>query len=97
MLGRRNYTREELDRGKDGNPLNEVEMISNSLMNNSGTLRSFNVIKCIPGQSVLKLHVGDKTRLTQAGFERPLAAFFGEIERKCLSCRPRAAGVRSRR
>jgi hypothetical protein len=38
--------------GKDGNPLNEVEMLSDSLMNNNGILRDSNVIKLIPdGQS----------------------------------------------
>lgn len=31
--------------GKDGNPLNEVEMLSDSLMNNDGVLRGINMIK----------------------------------------------------
>jgi hypothetical protein len=70
--------------GKDGNPLNEVEMISDSLMNNNGILRSSNVIKLIPEQSVVKLHTGDQIRLTAADFERLSAAFLAEIERKFL-------------
>jgi hypothetical protein len=36
--------------GKDGNPPNEVELISDSLMNNDGVLRGNNVIKLIPDQ-----------------------------------------------
>ena len=70
--------------GKDGNPLNEVEMICDSLLNNKGILRGNNVIKYMPGQSVVKLNVGDKIRLTADEFERLSAAFFAELERKFL-------------
>jgi len=34
--------------GKDGNPLNEVESICDSLMNNDGILRGNNVVKYSP-------------------------------------------------
>jgi hypothetical protein len=34
-----------------GNPLNEVELMSDSFMNNNGVLRGNNVIKLIPDQS----------------------------------------------
>lgn len=70
--------------GKDGNPINEVEMLSDSLMNNGGILRANNVIKFIPDQSVTKLRVGDPIRLTADQFDRLSAAFFAEIERKFL-------------
>jgi hypothetical protein len=70
--------------GKDGNPLNEVEMIYYSLLNNNGILRDGNVIKYIPGQAVIKLNVGDKICLTAEEFERLYAAFFAELERKSL-------------
>jgi hypothetical protein len=43
--------------GKDGNPLNEVELMSDSLTNNDGVLRGNNVLKLIPGQSVVKLNI----------------------------------------
>jgi len=56
--------------GKDGNPLNEVEMLCDSLMNNNGILRDSNVIKLVPDQSVVNLHIGDPIRLTAAAFER---------------------------
>jgi hypothetical protein len=41
--------------GSDGNPLIEVEVICDSLMNSNAILRGNNVIKCIPDQSVVKL------------------------------------------
>jgi hypothetical protein len=68
--------------GKDGNPLNEVEMLWDSLMNNDGILRGSNVIKLIPDQSVLKLSIGDPIRITEEEFEHLSAAFFAEIESK---------------
>jgi len=70
--------------GKDGNPLNEVEMICDSLMNNDGILRGSNAIKLIPEQSVVKLQIGDHIRLTAEEFERLSAAFFADLERKFL-------------
>ncbi len=70
--------------GKDGNALNEVEMLCDSLMNNDGVLRASSVIKLIPDQSVLKLNIGDPIRLTEEQFERLSAAFFAEIERRFL-------------
>jgi hypothetical protein len=70
--------------GKDGNPVNEVEMLCESLINNNGVLRGSNVIKLVPDQSVVKLHLGDPIRLTEDDFERLAAAFFDEMERKFL-------------
>jgi hypothetical protein len=68
--------------GKDGNPLNEVELLSDSLMNNGGKLRGINAIKYDPGESVLKLDVGDRIRLDVAQFERLAKAFFADLETK---------------
>src|SRR4051812_45127790 len=45
--------------GKDGNPINEVELVADSLMNNDGVLRGNNVIKLEADESVLKLEIGD--------------------------------------
>lgn len=70
--------------GKDGNALNEVEMLCDSLMFNNGILRASNVIKLIPDQSVVKLRIGDPIRLTAEQFERLSAPFFAEIEVKFL-------------
>jgi hypothetical protein len=57
-------------------------------MNNNGILRDSNVIKLIPDQSVVKLHIGDPIRLTAQEFERLSAAFFAEIERKSVAHQP---------
>lgn len=70
--------------GKDTNPLNEVEMLSDSIMNNNGILRGINAIKYIPGQSVLKLQIGDPIKLTEANFEDLSSAFILMIEEKFL-------------
>jgi hypothetical protein len=71
--------------GKDGNPLNEVELIVESLMNNDGVFRGNNVIKYVPEQSVVKLKPGDKIRLTADEFEQLSAAFFQDLERKYVA------------
>jgi hypothetical protein len=53
-------------------------------MNNAGVLCGSNVIKLIPDQSVVKLDIGDRIRLSAAQFERLSKAFFAEIESKFL-------------
>jgi hypothetical protein len=68
--------------GKDGNPINEVELLSDSLMNNDAELRGDNVIKYIPDESVLKLEVGDRIRINAAQFERLSKAFLAELDAK---------------
>lgn len=70
--------------GKDGNPLNEVELICDSLMNNEGIFKGSTVLKYIPEQSVLKLEIGERISLTVGEFERLSSAFFEELERKFL-------------
>ncbi|MGH3678857.1 MAG: hypothetical protein ACRDT2_00795 [Natronosporangium sp.] len=68
--------------GKDGNPLNEVEMLSDSLMHHHGVLRAIKVISYVPEQSVVGLRIGDPIRLTPESFERLATAFFTELERR---------------
>lgn len=70
--------------GKDGNALNEVEMLCDALMSNDGVLRDSTVIKLIPDRSVVKLRVGDRVSLTAEQFERLSSEFFAELERKFL-------------
>jgi hypothetical protein len=83
-LDRRFVHRLRMVTGKDGTPLNEVEMIVDSLMNNGGVLRDSTAIKYVPEQSVVKLKIGDPVRLTADDFERLSAAVLDEIERKFL-------------
>jgi hypothetical protein len=70
--------------GKDGNPLNEVELLADSVMNNEGVLRGNNVIKLIPDQSVVQLEIGDPIRLSADQFDRLSEAFFSELEARFL-------------
>ena len=68
--------------GTDGTPINEVEMLRDSLMNNGGVLRASSLIIFIPERSVLKLRFGDPIRNTEEQFERLAAAFFAELKLK---------------
>ena len=70
--------------GKDGNPLNEVELLADSLINNDGVLRGNNVIKLAPERSVLQLGVGDRIGLGAAQFERLSSAFLAEVRSRFL-------------
>jgi len=67
---------------KDGNPLNEVRVICNSLRDNDGLMAADKQIKMDPGSSVLKLHVGDEISLSIDDLQRLAEAFFREIERR---------------
>jgi hypothetical protein len=80
--------------GKDGNPLNEVRVLCNSIVLNGGKLQ----IEKLPGwpmsaggslrlpqeKSVLKLTAGDEVRLSEADFARLAEAFFAELKKRYL-------------
>ena len=68
--------------GKDGNPLNEVRVVCNSLIQNGGALSADKTIRMNPAKSVLKYQVGDEIRLSEADFLRLAEAYFAEIESK---------------
>jgi hypothetical protein len=68
--------------GKDGNPLNEVELIAKSLLADGGALCDSTVIKLQPEASVLGLHAGDRIRLTIDDVDRLATAFSTELERR---------------
>src|SRR3989475_9697982 len=75
--------------GKDGNPLNEVRVLCNSMLLNRGKLQ----VDKLPGwpnsagsgmslpseNSVLKLKAGDEVRVSEADFVRLSKAFFAEL------------------
>ena len=69
---------------KDGNPLNEVRLLCNSIMNNGGTVCADKTFKIDPARSVLKYEVGQKIRLNEADFILLSSGFFTEIEAKYL-------------
>jgi hypothetical protein len=68
--------------GKDGTPLNELELLAESLMNNDGELRGNNVIRLRPAETVLGLDVGDDIALGENDFVRLAHGVLGEIESK---------------
>lgn len=68
--------------GKDGNALNEVRVICESIQENGGVLKADKSIKLTPEKSVLGLEPGKPIELNADGFEQLAEAYFGEIERK---------------
>jgi hypothetical protein len=69
---------------KDGNPLNEVRMIADSLLNNNGLFAVDKTITYKINKSILNLELGDNIKLTQEEFELINAAFFKDLEKKYL-------------
>jgi len=69
--------------GKDPNPLNEVEVLAESLLAGT-TLKTNKVIKWVPDQMVLGLEDGDPLSLTVVQFERLAKAFFAELEARFI-------------
>jgi hypothetical protein len=70
--------------GKDGNPLNEVRIIVDSLISHGGKMRADNKIKLSPDTSLVGLHVGDTIKLSEDDFTRLSKAFFDELARRFL-------------
>jgi hypothetical protein len=80
--------------GKDGNALNEVRVLCNSILLNTGRLQIDKLpgwplsagsgIKLPPEKSILKLKTGDEVRLSEADFVRLSTAFFTELEKRYL-------------
>ena len=78
--------------GKDGNPLNEVRVLCNSILLNRGKLQVDKLpgwpnsagsgIKLPQEKSVLKFEPGAAVKLTEADFVRLAEAFFVELEKK---------------
>jgi hypothetical protein len=67
--------------GKDGNPLNEVRVLCNSMVDNDGLLAADKTIKLDASKSVLG-YVGDEILVTEADFVRLSEALFAEMEKK---------------
>jgi hypothetical protein len=70
---------------KDGNSLNEVRMLVNSMMNNDSKLYPDNTIKYDPARSVLKYRIGDEIKVKEAEFILLSSAFFADLEKKYVS------------
>ncbi len=68
--------------GKDGNPLNEVRMISDSILTNNNKLLADNTIKYIDSKSVLKISLEQVISLTAKDFIKLSNAYLDEMEKK---------------
>jgi hypothetical protein len=78
--------------GKDGNPLNEVRVLCNSILLNGGKVQvdrlpgwpnsAVSGLKLPPERSVLKLKPGGEIRLRLDDFVRLAEAFFTELEKR---------------
>jgi hypothetical protein len=78
--------------GRDGNPLNEVRVLCNSLLFNKGRLQveklpdwpmsAVSALTLPPEKSILKLRPGDEVKLTEADFLKLSKAFFAELEKR---------------
>ena len=78
--------------GKDGNPLNEVRVLCNSLLFNKGKVQ----VARLPGwpmsavsgltlpleKSILKLKPGEDVKMNEDDFVRLSKAFFAELEKR---------------
>jgi hypothetical protein len=67
--------------GKDGNPMNEVRLLSRSIVENGGELVADKQIKLKPETSVLGYAVGEPIRLNEDDFARLSDAYFPATER----------------
>jgi hypothetical protein len=70
--------------GKDGTPLNELELLSDSLRDNRGVFQGNNVVTYVREKAVVGLRPGDRIRLSREDFERLAAGVFAELEEKYL-------------
>jgi len=67
---------------KDGNPLNEVRMLCNSIVDNNCIMQLDKTIKYDATKSVTGIKIGEEIKLNEAVFERLAREFFEEIEKK---------------
>jgi len=70
--------------GDDGNPMNEVRVVADSVVGNAGVLRVEGPIRWVPARTVLRLAVGNEIEITAAGYERLAAAYLAAIENTYL-------------
>ncbi len=66
--------------GKDGNPMNEVRMLSISILENDGVLVADKQIRLSPETSVLGYAAGDRIALGRRDFGRLAGGFLAGIE-----------------
>lgn len=68
--------------GKDGNPLNEVRMLSDSIMEHDGVLRENKTIKYKADKAVAGFAVGETIALDAERFEKLAKAYVEELGKR---------------
>ncbi|MBB4637208.1 hypothetical protein [Longimicrobium terrae] len=68
--------------GKDGNALNEVRMLCESILQHDGVMTADRTIRYKPESSVLKTGIGERIRIDAAGFAVLADAFFTELQKR---------------
>jgi hypothetical protein len=68
--------------GKDGNPLNEVRMLANSLLEHDGVLTAEKAIRYDADKAVAGIRIGDRIELDEKSFRLLADAYFAEIEKR---------------
>ena len=68
--------------GKDGNPLNEVRMLANSILAHDGVLAPDSTVGFKAETAVASIAIGEAIALDRATFGRVAEAYFAEIERR---------------
>ena len=68
--------------GKDGNPLNEVRMLSDSIMEHDGVLKENRTIKYKAEKAVAGIAVGQTIALDAERFERLAKAYVAELGKR---------------
>ena len=68
--------------GKDGNPLNEVRMLVDSIMENDGVLKANGTIKYKAEKAVTGIELGGNIALDGATFGRLAKAYIAEIGKR---------------
>ena len=68
--------------GKDGNPLNEMRMLSDSIMEHDGVLKENRTIKYRADKAVAGIALGQEIVLDAETFERLAKAYLAEIGKR---------------
>ncbi len=68
--------------GKDCNPLNEVELLADAIINHKGVLQKSTVIKYSADESVTHICVGEAVDISMPTFRRLSEAFLADLETK---------------
>jgi hypothetical protein len=68
--------------GKDGNALNEVRMLCESILRHDGVMTADRTMKYRSESSVLKIGVGEWIRIDGSGFAALADAFFAELQKR---------------